>query len=152
MVRPLRLGEAVLRAAPRLTAAVLAVAVVGLSVAGGIPGVPAWILEWLWLPLGAVAIPSSPKRWWTYVKHGTPKPWQVSHSGTTCLIVTDPGRKRAQVAARLREHGPLDLREAVQRMEDPTRPIWADLTADSADRLRVILEQAGAAVSVEPRS
>jgi hypothetical protein len=152
VVRPPRRGEAALRAAPRLTAAVLAVAMVGLSAAGGIPGIPAGMLDWLWLPLSAVAIPSSPKRWWRYVKHGTPTPWQVSHSGTTCLTVTDPGRKRVQVAARLREHGPLDLREALQRMENPTRPIWNDLTADSANRLRVILEQTGATVRVEPRS
>jgi hypothetical protein len=147
-----QLGTAVLRAAPRLGVAALAAAAVGFSVSGGIPGIPGWVLDWLWLPLSAAAVPSSPRRWWRYVQFGRPERWRVSHSGTTCLFVTDPGRNRVQVAARLREHGPLDLREAVQRLDDPTRPIWDDLTDDSAGRLGVILEQVGAAVRVGPRA
>jgi hypothetical protein len=66
-----------------------------------------------------------------------------SHLGAA--VVTVP------VAACLREHGPLDLGEAVRRLDDSTRPVWAGLTVDSAYRLSAGLEQVGAAVVVESR-
>src|SRR4051812_40772844 len=100
MVRRRGFGAAALRAAPRLSVAALAVIAAGFSVAGGIPEP---LPDWLWLPLGAVAVPSSPKRWWRYVKYGRPEPWRVIHSGTTRLFVTDPGRNRVSVVAVLRE-------------------------------------------------
>jgi hypothetical protein len=142
---------ALVRAAPRLSAVALAATVAAFSVAGGVSGIAEPVLTGLWLALAAVAVPSSPKRWWRYVKHGRPPTWRVTHGGTTRLFVTDPGHHQVSVAACLREHGPLDLGEAVRRLDDPTRPVWDDLTADSADRLGALLEHAGAAVVVDQR-
>jgi YD repeat-containing protein len=47
------------------------------------------------------------------------------------------------VVARLRQHGLLDLREVVQRLAEPSRPVWDDLMHDSADRLYLSFDGLG---------
>lgn len=71
------------------------------------------------------------QQWWRYVKFGKPTPWRVDHAGTTAFFVTDLGRNRFQVAAHLRQHSRLDFGEALKRADDPSRPVWDDLTSAS---------------------
>jgi len=144
-----RPGGALRRAAPRLSVAALAVFAACLSPGGSTWGVPESVLDWLWLPLAIAAVPSSPKRWWRYVKEGKPEARRVTHGGTARLFVTDPGRNHVLVAALLREHGPLDLGDAVRRLADASRPVWDDLTEDSARELSAVLEGAGATVRID---
>ncbi|WP_433291713.1 ribosomal protein L7/L12 [Actinoplanes sp. CA-030573] len=91
------------------------------------------------------------RQWWRYVRHGKPAPWRVEHGGATALFVTGQGRDRLRVVACLREHGGLDFGEASRRVDDPARPVWDDLTRESADRLGAALVDAGATVRVSPR-
>ncbi|AGZ45050.1 hypothetical protein AFR_33960 [Actinoplanes friuliensis DSM 7358] len=136
------------RAAPRL------IVVVGLNALSAFssavtPELVAYTIQSLAFVLVFGALGS--REWWRYVRHGNPAPWQVAHGGATAVFVTDPGRDRFQVVAQLREHGGLDFGQALQRAEDPSRPVWDDLTSESADRLGAVLVDAGASVVVKPR-
>ncbi|MCO8273943.1 hypothetical protein M1L60_25420 [Actinoplanes sp. TRM 88003] len=91
------------------------------------------------------------KDWWRYVKLGKPASWRIDHGGDTALFVIDPGPERWQVIAHLREHGGLSYGEASERADDPSRPVWDDLTRESADRIGAVLAGAGASVRVGPR-
>ncbi len=134
------------RAAPRVVVFLLLCGADSVS-AGMTPGAPAEALHWtcsLLLPFTVFG----PKRWWRSVKYGKPAPWQVDHEGATALYVTDPGRGRLQVATHLREHGGLNFGEALKRADDPFRPVWDDLTTESAGQMASILTDAGATVRV----
>jgi Ribosomal protein L7/L12 C-terminal domain len=143
------IGGMIRRALPRLTAVVLLCAA-GTFLAEGVPEVVASSLRPLGSVLACYALGS--REWWRYVRHGKPPPWRVDHGGAIALFVTDPGRDRFEVVAALQAHGGLDSREASDLADDPSRPVWDDLTSESADRLRAVLAEAGATVSVRPRS
>jgi hypothetical protein len=133
-----------LRAAPRVGTLALAVGA-GLWSAGDGSGS---VLGWLWVPMSVAALPPEPRLWWRYVLAGTPTPWQVAHGGSVRFFVSDRGRNGVQVIARLREAGRLTLGETVRRLAHPADPVFDDLTADSAARLKTILEEAGATVRI----
>jgi hypothetical protein len=137
------------RAAPRVITTCLLLTVSGVA-ASMTTGALASVLDWVCFVLLALAV-AGPRRWWRYVKYGKPAVWRLDHEGSVALFVTDPGPNRIQVAAHLREHGPLDLGEALKRADNPSRPVWEDLTSESADRMGAILKNAGAAVRVGPR-
>jgi hypothetical protein len=136
------------RAVPRVIVVVL-LSAVSTFLSAVTPGAVASSLRLFGFMLIGFALGS--RQWWRYVKHGKPAPWRVEHGGATALFITDPGRDRLQVVAYLQEHGGLGFGEAVQRADDPSRPVWDDLTRESADRLRAVLVDAGATASVKPR-
>jgi hypothetical protein len=136
------------RAAPRVIVVLLLNAVSALS-AAVTTGVVASALRSFGFVLVFAALGS--REWWRYVRHGKPAPWRVEHGGGTALFVSDPGPDRFRVVAYLREHGGLDFGEASNRADDPSRPVWDDLTSESADRLCAVLVDAGATVRVKPR-
>ncbi|GAB1644097.1 hypothetical protein [Krasilnikovia sp. MM14-A1259] len=144
------LGARLRRAAPRIiTIVVLAVA--GSAAEGMTTGAVASTLHWVSFPLVMLAASGS-KQWWRYVMDGRPASWRVEQGGTTALFVTDPGRDLVQVAGLLRKHGGLNFGEALNRAQNPSRPVWDDLASESAERISLLLTNAGATVDVRPRS
>ncbi|GID97202.1 hypothetical protein Adi01nite_66140 [Amorphoplanes digitatis] len=136
------------RAAPRVIVVFL-LSAVSVFLSAVTTGAVAGALRWLFFVLIFAAMGS--REWWRYVKHGKPASWRVEHGGATALFVTDPGRDRHRVVAYLREHGGLDFGDAAMRADDPSRPVWDDLTSESADRIGAVLVEVGATVSVKPR-
>lgn len=136
------------RAAPRVLTLLLLLTAINIG-AAMTTGVVASALRGAGLLLAFAALGS--KQWWRYVRHGKATPWRVEHGGSTALFVTDAGRDRTAVVARLRQHGGLKFGDAVRRVDDPARPVWDDLTSGSAERLGAALTAAGATVRVGKR-
>jgi hypothetical protein len=137
------------RAAPRVIAVLVLLAMGGVHVA--LPTGWVSLLVQAVLSVSVLIVVSGPRQWWQQVRHGKPAPWLVEHGGATALFVIDPGRARFEVITRLQEHGALTLAEATRRADDRARPVWDDLTSESAARIGAILTEAGATVRVGPR-